>query len=128
MVINSVVTVIFTANFVAPYQACQNLVRLVVCDRKLFSFILINTHTILLTQNNHKQSLMLYSANGFQHDTLGTYGLLAGIINAGLNFGTAIAPAVSGTVTQYLGYEFTTVIASGLYTAMVSFIQFFLPK
>lgn len=66
------------------------------------------------------QPSLICSINDFERDNLATYGLLAGIINAGLNLGSALAPAVAGTITQYLGYAWTTVAAAGLCIAMVS--------
>lgn len=60
------------------------------------------------------------SINGIKRDNLGTYGILSGIINSGFNFGSTLAPAVAGTITQYLGFAWTSIVATGLYTVMVS--------
>lgn len=62
------------------------------------------------------------NVSGLEQDSLSTHGLLAGIINAGLNFGTAVGPAVTGTITQYFGFAWVTLFSSGIYTAMVRYL------
>lgn len=105
------VVVVIAFTFVGPMPFLPMKLSLSLCIVSLivhgigFGAVLVSTFA-----GAHRDAL----ANGFPDD-LSTYGLVSGIWTSTFALGCFIGPSAGGFLTDYIGFEWTTVLVAGLH-------------
>ena len=68
-------------------------------------------------------SLIFSRVNGHPKGHLQTYGIVAGLVNCGLSFGSATGPIIAGGIMDLLDYSWTLTATSLLAAFMVSSVK-----
>ena len=62
-----------------------------------------------------------FRRNGYEKDSVHTYGMITGMINSGLALGSMIGPILGGAITQVTDFPNTLTVMAFLNFAMVRF-------
>ena len=66
---------------------------------------------------------ILSRVKGYECTSLRTFGIITGMINAGLGLGSMIGPMLGGVLMESIGYGWLVTVISSAFIIMVRFVR-----